>query len=281
MQELSQPIKMSIVIATLNRANNLEKALQRIFIEIDTSQLDCEVIVIDGGSADRTLDVIKSFGDQISYWSSEPDRGEFEAFNKGIIRATGDLIKLATDDDLMLPGALAYVMSYFTEHPEVDVLIGHDIIIDERHEKEVVTHGTWQAGRPFTPSNVLRFWLTGTGLFFHRRVIPVVGLLTSEFVPIDVDYQVRIAKADLKVHITQKLLVEYHFTGDQGSMNKRSRIGKDVIRIILRYGRFSDLIVFLVRWYFIRPVGSFMVRKNIPKPRILRELIHRHLYRNE
>jgi len=90
-----------------------------------------EYAVQDGGSLDETLDVLRRFEPALTRWTSEPDAGQADAINRGFEGTTGDIMAWLNSDDLLLPGSLAYVARYFSEHPDVDVVYGHRLMIDE------------------------------------------------------------------------------------------------------------------------------------------------------
>jgi glycosyltransferase involved in cell wall biosynthesis len=114
--------RFSIVIPSLNHGGFLEHAITSV-VEQDYPHV--EVIVMDGGSTDGSLDVIRRYGSRIAHWRSEPDSGVAAALNKGFDSATGDIFGFLNADDFYLPGALAQVADAFTTSPDVDVYSGH------------------------------------------------------------------------------------------------------------------------------------------------------------
>ena len=88
-------------------------------------------VVMDGGSPDETPDILASYGDRLDWWSG-PDRGQADAINKGFARVSGEIMGWVNSDDLLLPGTLAHVARFFRDHPEIDLVYGHRIIIDEQ-----------------------------------------------------------------------------------------------------------------------------------------------------
>jgi glycosyltransferase involved in cell wall biosynthesis len=116
---------LSVIIPTVNRAKYIERCLVSVFKEIETNYRNTEVIVIDGGSSDGTLEILKKYDHRITYWTSEPDSGVSEAVNKGLAKSSGDIIRFIGDDDELMPRRLEYMVRYLVEHPEIDVLIGH------------------------------------------------------------------------------------------------------------------------------------------------------------
>jgi glycosyltransferase involved in cell wall biosynthesis len=89
-----------------------------------------EYIIIDGGSTDETVDVIRRHADRLAYWVSEKDSGQTDALMKGFQRATGEIQGWLCSDDLLLPNALQTVGQYFADHPEVDFVFGDALWID-------------------------------------------------------------------------------------------------------------------------------------------------------
>lgn len=125
-------MKFSIVIPSYNYGRFIGATIQSI---LDQGYPDTEIIVIDGGSTDDTVDVVKSFGDKISYFVSEPDKGQSNALNKGFAVATGDVMAWICSDDIYLPGAFDRVATFFDANPDAEFLYGDGAIIDK--------DGTW------------------------------------------------------------------------------------------------------------------------------------------
>ncbi|QNP59010.1 FkbM family methyltransferase [Paenacidovorax monticola] len=98
-----------------------------------------DYFVQDGGSTDGTADVLKSYGDRLTGWVSQKDGGQSQAINLGFARASGEIMAWLNSDDLLMPGALHRVGEYFAQHPEVDVVYGNRILIDEE-DREI---GRW------------------------------------------------------------------------------------------------------------------------------------------
>ena len=114
MTDSSRP-RVSIVTPTLNQAPFLEQTLRSV---LDQGYPDLEYIVIDGGSTDGTVDILRRYEAHLAHWVSEPDLGQADAINKGFARATGDLIGYLNSDDLYEPGCLARVVADFVSGPD-------------------------------------------------------------------------------------------------------------------------------------------------------------------
>lgn len=98
-----------------------------------------EYFVQDGGSTDDTCEVLERFDRSLTGWVSEPDGGQADAINRGFARTSGEVMAYLNSDDLLLPGSLAYVARYFSEHPEVDAVYGQRVLIDD-HDRQI---GVW------------------------------------------------------------------------------------------------------------------------------------------
>ena len=96
----------SIVMANYNSGHYIERAIQSV---LSQSCKDFELIVVDGGSSDESVDIIKKYTDKLSWWVSEPDKGQSDAFNKGFSHATGRYYTWLNADDLLLPNVLEKV----------------------------------------------------------------------------------------------------------------------------------------------------------------------------
>lgn len=117
--------KITVITICYNSALTIEKTIQSVVGQ----DYPCrEYIVVDGLSTDGTMDIVGKYRDRIDVVISEKDRGISDAFNKGILRATGDTIVLINSDDILLPGALSKVAEVWT--PDVDVLSTNVIMKD-------------------------------------------------------------------------------------------------------------------------------------------------------
>ncbi len=130
-----------------------------------------EYFVQDGASVDGTLDILKQYSDRLSGWESTSDGGQSQAINKGFTKINGELMAWLNSDDILLPGALAYVGAYFAGHPEVDVVYGHRILIDER-DFEI---GRWILPRHDDAILSWNDYIPQETLFWRRAIWDKVG----------------------------------------------------------------------------------------------------------
>lgn len=120
-------IKITIITAVYNRVDKIEQCISSV---VNQTYDNLEYIVIDGGSTDGTADVIKKYNDKITYWCSEPDNGVYDAWNKGIARATGDYINFIGSDDAMYNDkVIERIAPYLKDN--IEVLAGNVMVVRE------------------------------------------------------------------------------------------------------------------------------------------------------
>ncbi len=121
--------KFSIVVPSFNQGRYIEETIRSV---LEQDYPEKELLVIDGGSTDGTLDVIRRYEDRIAYWVSEKDRGQAHAVNKGFAAATGDVFGWQNSDDVYLPGAFRSAAAGIAAHPDGGVYYGHIRFVDEK-----------------------------------------------------------------------------------------------------------------------------------------------------
>jgi len=119
--------KISIIIPTLNQARFIEETITSVLTQ-DYPNL--ELIVLDGGSTDGTLEILKKYSSLLT-WISEPDKGQVDAINKGLRMVTGEVVAYLNSDDIYTPGTLLTVGKYFVDHPDTQILTGKCLNMDE------------------------------------------------------------------------------------------------------------------------------------------------------
>ena len=130
-----------------------------------------EYFVMDGGSTDGSVEIIKKHASKLSGWVSEPDSGPADAINKGLARSTGGIMTWLNSDDLWMPGMLSYVAAWFAAHPEVDVVYGHRIVVDEKDNQV----GHWTLPRHDGEMLLWADYVPQETMFWRRRIWEKVG----------------------------------------------------------------------------------------------------------
>lgn len=119
--------RITIVTPSFNQADYLPETIESI---LNQGYPNLEYMIIDGGSTDGSVDIIKKYERHLAYWVSEKDSGQSEAINKGLCQATGDLFNWINSDDVLFPGALRRIAETFMEHPEADLVVGSNARCD-------------------------------------------------------------------------------------------------------------------------------------------------------
>lgn len=123
--------KISLITPSFNQGKFLRDTITSV---LSQGYPTLEYIIIDGGSNDDSVDIIREYAPRLTYWESEKDNGFGHAINKGMARATGDIVGWLNSDDVLLPGALLTVGKYFQKHPDVGLVFGDRHVINERSE---------------------------------------------------------------------------------------------------------------------------------------------------
>ena len=129
------PPKISIVTPSFNQGRFLEETILSV---LNQKYPNLEYIVIDGGSKDETVEVIRRYEDRLAYWTSEKDRGQVHAINKGLERVTGDIAAFVNSDDVYLPGTFNAIADFFEQHPKSHWVCGDTIMFGEGHETQLI-----------------------------------------------------------------------------------------------------------------------------------------------
>lgn len=162
--------KISIVTPSFNQGQYIEQTILSI---IDQGYPNYELIIIDGGSTDNTVEIIKKYESNIAYWVSEKDNGQADALNKGIARATGDIFNWINSDDYLEPGALEVVGQYFKNNPKMHVLCGFTHCF---YDEDKSTSHTYRMGLESTATDtIINIAMNQPGTFYRTEVVRSVG----------------------------------------------------------------------------------------------------------
>lgn len=185
--------RLTVVTPSYNQAAFLERTILSV---LNQNYPNLEFIVIDGGSTDGSLAIIRQYESYLNYWVSEPDRGQTDAINKGFRRATGDYVAYQNSDDVFAPHALEEVAEAWRKAPETDVFFGNMYIIDEQDRVlEEMRVPTFSAGcQVYEGMQVFN-----QSLFIRRTLLEETGWL-DESLRFVMDYEV-VTRLGLLPHV--------------------------------------------------------------------------------
>jgi glycosyltransferase involved in cell wall biosynthesis len=180
--------KISIVIPSYNQGQFLGETILSV---IDQQYPNLELFVVDGGSTDNSVDVIKKHEQHLTWWVSEKDKGQSDAINKGFAKATGEIISWLCSDDLLMPGSLKLIASHFESASEkIGLVHGGATVFEEEKIKE--TRFTYQV--PNKEAYLSGMVFPQPAAFFHKSWIEKVGSLNEELqYGMDYDFFLRLA----------------------------------------------------------------------------------------
>lgn len=225
---------VSIITPSYNQAKYLEQTIQSVLSQ-DYSRI--EYIVVDGKSKDGSVDIIKRYADKLAYWISEKDKGQADAINKGFARATGEIIAWLNSDDYYLPGAVSAAVKVFEENPEIVLVYGNMLAVDEHGQ----TFNTLTYNQ-LTLRDLLCFQIIGQPAVFMRRsaLQKTNGLDATFHFLLDHLLWIQIAKQGKILHVNQTwAAARYH--AEAKNVSKAAEFGREAFRILETIAQDKDL----------------------------------------
>jgi glycosyltransferase involved in cell wall biosynthesis len=262
---LDDPPTISIVTPSLNQAEFLEQTIESV---LGQNYPSLEYVVQDGGSDDGSREILERYSGRLHHWESARDgdqpRGQAANVNRGFARTSGEVMAYLNSDDLLLPGALDHVARYLCNHPEVDAVYGHRVLIDDegmeigrqvipRHSDRVL------AWADFVPQETL---------FWRRAAWERAGATMDESFryALDWDLLVRLREAGARMVRLPRFLGAFRVHGAQKTSTLAPTVG------IEEMGRIRKRL-------HGRPVSQAEVLRRV-RPYLIRHVVLDHLYRH-
>lgn len=222
-------VVVSVVTVCFNSERYIGEAIQSVLAQ---SYADVEYIIIDGGSTDSTLDIIREYELRFTgrlRWVSEPDRGIYDAMNKGIAMCQGELIGLLNSDDRYLPDAIAEVVDAYESASGVGAVYGDAEIIDE-----CGAHVRWEPARRLRQGETRPDWMPmcHQSLFVARRTYMDIGVYDTDFrVLADYEFILRcLARGVVILHVAEPI-AQFRLGGVCNSDIAQSAVERERIRV--------------------------------------------------
>ena len=203
-------LKISVITAVYNNRETISAALDSALGQMG---VDIELLVIDGGSTDGTLEVLRSYADRLHVLVSEPDRGIYDALNKGIQRARGEVVGFLHSDDLFADrGVLSRIAVAFAD-PQVDAVYGDLLYVRKENPDQVVRY--WRSG-VFSDRRLRWGWMPPhPTLYVRRETYEQQGLFDTSFhIAADYDFILRLlGRNGVRVRYIPEVLVKMRVGG--------------------------------------------------------------------
>jgi glycosyltransferase involved in cell wall biosynthesis len=183
--------RITVVTPSFNQGQFLEQTIRSVLLQ---GYPNLEYIVIDGGSTDESVEIIKKYESHLAYWVSERDRGQSHAINKGFERASGEIMCWLNSDDFYLPSTLRTVAENLSDDTGAFAVVGHCVQVYEDGRPPYHGEGQFEG-----IERLLKFWkgyqMHQPSIFWRREVFEKVGYLDeSQHYIMDFDYWVRMAR---------------------------------------------------------------------------------------
>lgn len=258
-------MKTTVVTPSYNQGSYIRRTIESVLSqEIE----DLEYIVMDGGSTDETVGILKEYGDSL-IWKSEKDKGQTDAVNKGIQAAHGDIIGWLNSDDIYYPGAIRKVLDVFHNHPEINVVYGNanhiredDSFIEEYYTEDFDYERLKDVCFICQPS-----------LFFRKKLVDIYGYLDDKLqYCMDYDYWLRLGKGE-KFYRLNELIAGSRLYDDNKTLGARRKVHEEMLVMQKKnLGRASEKWVYNLAHVIVDEMGIPRVKDERTNPEFARML---------
>lgn len=252
MASTNKPL-VTIVTPSYNQAPYLEETIKSV---LSQTYNKIEYIIIDGGSEDGSLDVIRKYADYLAHWVSEKDRGQTEAINKGFDLARGEILAWINSDDTLLPNAVEEAVQFLQANQEIGLVYGDANYIDEK--SRVI--GKFPASQ--TDLKRLRrgyVHIPQQASFFRKTLWDQVGPLDPEFFfAMDYDLWVRIASVS-EIRYVPRTWANFRLHRDAKTINADERCWPEMLEVHFRDG--GSWFAPIVMKYYLRKLAAPFIRR--------------------
>lgn len=224
--------KVSIVTPSYNQGQFIEETIRSVLLQ---GYPNLEYIIIDGGSTDGSVETIRKYEPWLTYWVSEPDRGQAHAINKGFDVATGRLLGFINSDDLLLPNALAKIAAAHRSHPTAAILGDVYNFVDGRTRAQLIRQYN------VTAENLVAHWTADwswhqPGVFVPRGSHEDIGALDESLrYAFDRDWMIRLLMHGTPLHYLNEPLAAFRLHASSKTVGEAAQMRSEQLSVIERY----------------------------------------------
>lgn len=254
-------MKLSIITVCYNSMATIRDTIESVLSQVD---VDIEYIVVDGGSKDGTQEVVKSYGNRITKFVSEPDRGIYDAMNKGVAMATGEIVGILNSDDFYeSPTSLSTVVENFKSFPQSDIVFGDVVFVRPAELQKVIR---FYRGNRFCPWKLRFGWMPPhPSTFIRKAAYQKVGPYSLKYkISADYEFFVRLFMVRrIKYLYVDKVLVRMRSGGaSTAGLRSSLRLNLEIVDACRENGIYTNIFMVLLKLPFKllelrkRPGGS-------------------------
>jgi glycosyltransferase involved in cell wall biosynthesis len=258
----SPKLKISLITVCFNSAATLGDTLRSV---AEQTYPEIEHIIIDGGSTDNSLDVIKNEGSRVGVVVSEPDKGIYDAMNKGIALATGDVIGFINADDFYSNNYVLSKVADIFRHPGIDACYGDLCYVNQVETQSVVRY--WRSS-DFHPGLFSEGWCPPHPTFFvKRKIYQRFGCFDLSYrIAADVELMMRFLEVHrVRVRYLPEILVKMRMGGTTNkNLRNIAKQNDEILRALRKHGLAANLLAFFGRKIISRGKQFFSRPRQLP-----------------
>lgn len=267
--QLAESPLVSIVTPSFNQGEFIRETIESV---LNQTYKNIEYRVIDGGSTDQTLEILKSYGDRFP-WVSEPDRGQTNAINKGLALSHGEILAYLNSDDVLEPDAVEKVVKFFLTHPGIDLVYGKAYYIDKTGNiTGLYNTKDYSFARLMSDNCICQ-----PAAFWRKEIAERCGPFDESInFGMDYEYWMRMDRAGGKLFHIPDILARSRLYAETKTLSSREKIYLEIFDISERHSEFIDLNYFYGLWNhrIWEQSGRYRWLRLLPKSFILVGLLH-------
>jgi len=236
---MTDPPLVTIIIPSYNQGDFLEATIQSV---LSQDYAPIEILLMDGGSTDQSLEIIQRYARHFAAWESQPDRGQAHAINKGLLKAKGQIIGWLNSDDCYLPGTVGAAVQTFLQEPAVEVVYGRLERIDE-HGQTLPT--------PTLPKDRVEFGrelvlgecvVNQPGSFWRRTAMDRAGLLDESLrYALDYEYWIRLALLGARFKRLPQVVAQFRLSRNSKTVGQTAAMAGELLEVFEKIASSPDL----------------------------------------